>query len=226
MGEIRQDPAGKSLANELGTFYNQFHSDLPPEASSIIKSATSDAKQTFDPSTAIQIGARFPDFVLPDATGQEVSSADLLRHGPMLVSFYRGEWCPFCNIELRALQKYLPQFKAKGVTLVTISPELPDQTLSVTEKHSLEFPVLSDVGNKLARQLGIVVRQADGMRTIFEMSSIDWQARYGDDSLEVPVPATMLVDEEGVVRNTFLDANFHRRLEPETALQWIDDLQK
>lgn len=212
------------LNAELSSVYNNFHSTAPPELSSTIKSATQEHKKSFDPSKAIQVGDKLPAFHLKDATGKEVSSDELLAHGPLLISFYRGEWCPFCNLELRALQKHLPEFKAKGVTLVAISPELPDQSLTTVEKNNLEFTVLSDVGNKLAKKLGILFSQPDSMRTVFQMAQVDWKSRYGDDSLEVPVPATILVDGTGAVRNTFIDANYHERLEPETALGWIDAL--
>ena len=141
-----------------------------------------------------------------------------------MISFYRGEWCPFCSLELRALQKHLSDFQSKGVTLVAITPELPDTSLTTTEKHDLKFPVLSDEGAKYARKLGIVFEQPESMRKVFEPAKIDWNARYGSDSLIVPVPATLLVDRNGKVRNIFVDANYHERLEPETALQWIDRL--
>jgi peroxiredoxin len=214
-----------SLANELSSFYDDFHSNIaPPEISATIKSATKDHKASFDTSKAIQAGDKLPPFRLKDAKGKEVTSSDLLAQGPVLISFYRGEWCPFCNMALRSLQQHLPAFQAKGVQLVAISPELPDTSLSTTEKHGLEFTVLSDVGNGLARQLGIVFEQPESMRKIFDANGIQWTQRYGDDKLEVPVPATLLVDGKGVVRNTFVEANYHERLEPSTALKWVDAL--
>ena len=213
-----------SLANELSTFYDNFHKTAPTEMSATIKTTTKNFKETFDPRKAIQVGSTLPTFRLKDATGKEVTSHDLLANDALLISFYRGEWCPFCNIELRALQKHLHDFKAKGVNLVAISPELPDQSLTTTEKNGLEFTVLSDVGNKLARQLGILFAQPDAMRPVFETAGVDWKARYGDDAFEVPVPVTLLVDKTGIVRNTHIDADYSKRLEPATALDWIDAL--
>ncbi len=93
---------------------------------------------------------------------------ELLAKGPLLISFYRGGWCPYCNLALKALQDSLSAIKARGVTLVAISPELPNQSLTMQEKNELQFPVLSDVGNNLARKLGIVFQQPDTLRPILE----------------------------------------------------------
>jgi peroxiredoxin len=213
-----------ALTKELSTFYNQFQETAPKEVISVINETLVNFKNTYDPAKAIQPGSAFPQFQLSDATGNKVSLNDLLAKGPFLVSFYRGEWCPYCNIELHALQKHLDDFGKRGVTLVAISPELPDQSLSTSEKLSLKFPVLSDVNNELAKQLGIVVTQPDSMQTVFDKFGVDWNKRYGNDQLEVPVPATILVDKDGIVRNSFVNPEYQYRLDPETALHWIDQL--
>ena len=107
---------------------------------------------------------------------------------------------------------------------MAITPELPDTTLSTSEKNELKFKVLSDVGNKFAHELGIVFQQPDEMRPVFKQIGHDLKARNGDDSFAVPVPATLLVDKTGVVRNLYLDADYTKRLEPEVAVGWIDAL--
>jgi len=213
-----------SLAAELQAVYEASHKAMPAEASQIILKTTADFKASYDPASAIQVGKLLPAFTLPDALGQNISSASLISKGPLLISFYRGEWCPFCNLELRSLQKLLPQLTAKGVTLVAISPELPDTSLETKEKLELSFTVLSDVGNKLAREIGIVFKHPEKMGDLLKNSGVDFEKRNGDASLEVPVPATFLVDGKGVIRNAFVDADFAKRLEPETALKWIDEL--
>lgn len=213
-----------SLATELQAVYEAAHKAMPAEASQIIRKATADFKASYEPASAIQVGEPFPAFTLPDALGQNISSASLLAKGPLLISFYRGEWCPYCNLELRTLQKLLPQLAAKGVTLVAISPQLPDTSLEMKEKLELSFTVLSDVGNKLAREIGIVYKHPESMRGLLKNFGVDFEKRNGDATSEVPVPATFLVDGKGVVRNAFVDADFSKRLEPETALKWIDEL--
>jgi len=104
----------------------------------------------------LKAGQSSPDFALPDAFGNEVSLKTLLSQGPVVISFYRGEWCPFCNIELRSLQEALPKMRELGASLIAISPEKPHHGIVATEKNNLTFPVLSDFGNKVARQFGIV----------------------------------------------------------------------
>ncbi|KAI1836864.1 hypothetical protein DTO006G1_5750 [Penicillium roqueforti] len=213
-----------ALNKELSSTYNQFLETAPKEVSSIITDAVRDFKNSYDPARAIQPGDAFPQFHLSDATGNEVSLNDLLVEGPILISFYRGEWCPFCNLELRALQSHMDEFHQKGVTLVAVSPELPDQSLTTSEKLLLKFPVLSDVGNQLAKKLGLLFPQPESMRTVFDKFGVDWNQRYGNDNLELPVPATFLVDKKGIVRNSFVNPQYRHRLEPEIAIEWIDRL--
>jgi peroxiredoxin len=176
------------------------------------------------PGTAIQVGATLPEFTLTDALGKAVSIKTLLVNGPILINFYRGEWCPFCNIQLSSLQKHLAEFEAKGITLVAITPELPTETLTTTEKQNLKFTVLSDIGNKYARKLGIVWKMPDTLRPVFKTMDKELIKRNGDDSFELPIPASLLVDRKGIVRKTFIDPDFTQRLETKTALEWIDTL--
>ena len=215
-----------SLEAELAATYEGFHRDAPAEVSRAIKSTAAHFAKTYDVTAAIEIDTEFPKFSLQNAVGKLVSREELLSHGPFLMVFYRGEWCPYCNVQLQHLQRNVDKMTAKGVTLVAVSPELPNQSLNTTEKHDLKFQVLSDVGNKLARQLGIVWAQPDELRGVFSVAGVDLKARNGDDSFEVPVPATFLVDQKGVVRNKFIDSDYTKRLEPATALEWMDILRE
>jgi peroxiredoxin len=213
-----------TLASELQGIKDHFTKNGPPPVVATINTTIKDFAATFDYSSTIKVGDKLPSFTLTDALNKEVRSADLLAQGPILLTFYRGEWCPYCNIALRALQKHLPQIQAKGVTLVAISPELPDQVLTTTEKNELKFTVLSDVGNKFAAKLGILFQQPDAMRPVFKAFGTDFEKRNGDDSLVVPVPATLLVDQSGTVRNTYIETDYTQRLEPTEALEWIEKL--
>jgi peroxiredoxin len=215
-----------SLASQLSAVYENFQKNAPAEAKEPIISANKNFQASFQRSSAIQVGDVLPEFRLSDARGHDVTSTELLIKGPLLINFYRGEWCPFCDLALAAMQKHLDELEAKGVTLVAISPELPNQSLSTVEKHALRFPVLSDVGNKYAKQLGILFQQPDTLRPVFDKFGHDLKRRNGDDSLQVPIPAVLLVDRKGVVRNTFIEPDYTKRLEPSVALEWIDALQE
>ncbi|KAI0166256.1 AhpC-TSA-domain-containing protein [Xylariaceae sp. FL1272] len=201
-------------------------SSFPQELTKPIDDGHAKFMSTFDPSKTIQVGDKIPAFRMTDATGKDVESATLFAKGPLLITFYRGEWCPFCNIAIGFLQKHLPEFQARGVTLVAITPELPNQNMTTAEKHALQFPVLTDLHNKFAKQLGIVYDQS-GAKGLHNQLGIDLNARNGEDTWEVPIPASLLVDESGTVRNAHIDPDFRTgRLDPKMALQWVDALQK
>lgn len=196
-----------------------------PEA---IKGPLLDAKdsfaQQFDTRGIIQVGDALPHFRLPGADGVEVSSEELLASGPILISFYRGEWCPFCNTTMRAFQKHMAEIRARGVTFVAITPELPDASLATISKNNFEFLILSDLGLEFAKRLNIVWEQPDALRPAFAKLGFDLKERNGDDSFQVPVPVTLLVDKEGIVRNVFAEGDFSKRIEPQEAIGWIDKL--
>ncbi|KAK5143126.1 hypothetical protein LTR04_001986 [Oleoguttula sp. CCFEE 6159] len=215
-----------SLESDLATLRAGMLQKMPAETREKISSANAKFQASYDPKAAIQVGDILPAFRLQDALGKEVTRDELLARGTLLITFYRGGWCPYCNLALRSLHLNTDKFKAKGVTLVAISPELPDASLSTAEKHDLHFTVLSDVGNKLANELGILFTQDDSLRPIYQSFGFDLKKHNGDDSFAVPVPATLLVDQKGVVKNTFVETDYTKRLEPTTALKWIDELKK
>ena len=169
--------------------------------------------------TALTVGDRAPDFSLPNAVGKAVSLADLLARGPVVISFYRGGWCPYCNLELRALQARLGDVHEAGGELVAISPEQPDSSLDTAEKNSLEFPVLSDAGNAVARQFGLVhAINPDWVR--YQLSlGVDVAAQNASDVAEVPLPATYVVRQDRTIAYSLVDADYTKRAEPEDVLQ-------
>lgn len=162
----------------------------------------------------LQPGAQAPDFSLPDALGNQISLTQLLAHGPLAMTFYRGEWCPYCNLTLHAYQEVLPQIQELGAALVAISPQLPDHSLSMVEKHQLAFPVLSDVGNGVARQFGLVFTVDKKMRALQESRGLDMSAFNGDDSWELPIPGTFIIAPDRTIRFVFAPADYRQRLEP------------
>ncbi|ORY16369.1 thioredoxin-like protein [Clohesyomyces aquaticus] len=216
--------ADSTVHSELQNVLDNFSKNAPEQVRNPINRSREEVIASYDSSKSPKPGSKLPSFKLTNALGSEVSSDDIIAQGPVLITFYRGSWCPFCNIALRGLQKVLPEFEVKGVQLVAISPELPDTSLNTVEKNTLRFEVLSDVGNKFARELGIVWSMPEYLRPIFGNFGHDLAQRNGDDSFEVPLPASILVDKEGTIRNVFLDPDYTRRLEPATALQWVEAL--
>jgi len=214
-----------SLEKELNAVTENVRQHAPAEVFSVMASDTEKLAASGISERALKPGQRMPSFSLPDATGKTVTSAELLANGPLVISFYRGNWCPYCNLELRALQAQLADIEAAGATLVAISPELPDQSLSTQEKHDLKFPVLSDIGNAVARQFGLVFELDASVRPIYAAFGVDLQSHNGDGSFELPLPATYVVDRDGTVLNRFVNANYRERLEPTTLLSWLDNTE-
>jgi peroxiredoxin len=177
---------------------------------------------------ALKIGQSVPDFTLPDAFGKKVSLKELLARGPVVISFYRGEWCPFCNLELRGFQEVLPKMKDLGATLIAISPEKPDHGVLMTEKNKLMFPVLSDYGNNVARKFGIVFKIGNEVREfMWNEFKNDIAVRNGEESYELPVPATYVVDTMGVIRFANVDVDFMTgRAEPQAIIAALEAIAK
>jgi peroxiredoxin len=167
---------------------------------------------------ALGVGAQAPDFALPDSFGNPVALAELRAAGPVVLTFYRGAWCPYCNLQLQAYQRILPQIQASGATLVAVSPQLPDHSLSLIEKHALGFPVLSDSGNQIARQYGLVFPLDAATQQRYRDTGTDLVALNGDDSWTLPMPGSFIIDRTGVIRLAFVQADYTQRLEPTTIL--------
>lgn len=164
---------------------------------------------------SVNTGAKAPDFVLPNAVGDAVRLSELRAKGPVLLNFYRGGWCPYCNLELRALQEALPDIHELGASLVAISPETPDNSLSTREKNKLGFEVLSDSDNEVARAYGLVFALAEELRPIYQEMGIDLPSRNGTQSFELPIPATYVIDSDGTVRQAHVDPDYRTRMNPD-----------
>jgi protocatechuate 3,4-dioxygenase beta subunit/peroxiredoxin len=173
---------------------------------------------------AVGTGDALPQFRLPSITGPAVDSRELLRRGPLVVSFYRGGWCPYCNIELRALQGRLPEIEALGASLVAISPELPDRAAMTADSDALTFPVLYDQGNEVARLFRLTHQIAPEVVKYQLGNGNDVAAYNGMGTAEVPLPATYVSDADGIIRYAFVDADYTRRADPDTVLGVLRDL--
>lgn len=164
------------------------------------------------------MGAKVPDFTLLDATGTKVPLSSLLAKGPVVLAFYRGGRCPYCSTELRALQAKLPEITSRGATLVAISPQTPDGSLSTAEKLELAFPVLSDEGNHVAESFGLVFSLPEALREVYQGFGIDLPAANGDDTFRLPIPATYVVRADGIVAWRFADPDYTKRAEPDDVI--------
>ncbi|OQW69834.1 MAG: alkyl hydroperoxide reductase [Proteobacteria bacterium ST_bin12] len=213
-----------SLQLELDAVAEQIKQKAPPAALASIEKANDELAKSPLANLALKIGDSIPAFELPDASGKLIKSADLLKQGPILLTFYRGEWCPFCNVALKGLYDYLPAIKAKGANLIAISPQTPDYSAISQNNHAPKIPVLSDLGNKVAREFGLVFTLSESLRPIYSSFGIDLTAHNGDSSFELPVPATYLISSNGIVLERFIDVDYRKRIEPKTALSWLEKI--
>lgn len=217
-----------SLQQQLDDFMAQVRTQVPAEVLAPIERFY--AEELHAPGRfpqRLKVGDAAPLFTLPDAHGQPVRLDTLLARGPVVMSFYRGAWCPFCNLELRALQKALPEMQAAGATLVAVSPELPDHSLPMVEREGLSFPVLTDLGNAVAKQFGIVFPLEGEIRRIsLEVFQVDLPKFNGDQSWDLPVPATFVIAPDRTIRMAFFDPEFRHRVEPQAVLDALVALRR
>jgi peroxiredoxin len=215
-----------SLKTELDSFRADFMAKVSPEIREAMLCADLELAASGISQHALKAGDSVPGFQLPDARGNYVRLYALLAKGPVVLSFYRGGWCPYCNLELRALQKVLPQITALGAELVAISPQTPDESLSTAEKNELAFPVLSDVGSVTAKAFGIAFDLAEELRPIYARVGHALPDKNGDESWVLPIPATYVIDGDGTVALAFVDVDYRNRLEPTEILTVLQALSK
>jgi peroxiredoxin len=176
-------------------------------------------------SDSIRVGSDAPDFSLPNQNGKIVHLRELLKDGPVVLSFYRGSWCPFCNLQLRALRDALPRILELGASLVAVSPELPDGSLTLTERYSLTFSVLSDLGNTVAKQYGLVFRLGDEHVQALKERGQDLTAINGEEGAnELPIPATFIINKAAVVEVTCVDSDHTYRVDPDHIIRYLESL--
>ena len=214
-----------TLAEQLENQLTQVRAKISGDTRDIMEQATTDLINSGITEQTLQVGDTIPPISLPNALGKTVNIQDLLTEGALVISFYRGQWCPYCNLELRALQQALPEFKALGASLVAISPQTPDNSLSTTEKNELSFEVLSDVGNQVARQLGLVFQIPEQLRPIYQNFGIDLPEHNGDETFELPIAATYVINRDGKVVYAFVNPDYTQRAEPADILAAVADLK-
>ncbi len=207
-----------TLAAQTQKTLQDFVSALPEDQQAIVATAFRELLSSSVAAAAKTSGDAAPDFVLPNVRGGSLSLGEALADGPVVLSFYRGSWCPFCNLELNALQQRLPDMRACDARLIAVSPEKPDASLSHAEKLDLEFDVLSDPGNRVANEYGLVMSVHESLRPLYLEWGIDLPAANGDDRHELPVPATYVIDRDGLIRAAHVDKDYTKRMEPEDIL--------
>jgi peroxiredoxin len=173
---------------------------------------------------SLGVGDQAPDFTLLDTLGNYVTLSTLLRRGPVVVTFYRGAWCPYCNLQLRAYQGLFPEITRLGATLLALSPQIDAASQHTATTKELTFPVLSDIGNAVAQQYGLVYNATATLRQIYLQLGTDLREFNGDDSWGLPLPGTFVVDQQQQIRLAFVDPDYTQRLEPARLLTSLQEI--
>jgi len=186
-----------SYTEELQELQGNLQKMLPPEALEVFDRDAQALQARHTSILKLNEGDTAPDFALSNAIGEVVKLSDLLKTSKVVLTFYRGTWCPYCNLQLNQYQRSLSEIKAMGAKLVAISPQTPDESLNMKEKNELQFEVLSDNGNMVARKYTTVFANGDTPVEMMTSLGIDFNSHYSDDSRELPVPAVFVIEQDG-----------------------------
>jgi len=198
---------------------------LPPEVLDVYDRSIQNLLDQGVPAEVVAVGDTLESFTLSDATGAPVSLDQVVETGPAVIVFYRGGWCPYCNLALRTYQQeLLPELDRFGSRLVAISPQSPDQSLSTAEKAGLEFTVLSDPGSRLARRIGISFQQSEGVLDAQRKLGLDLAQVNAEGSIELPRPTVLIIDKEHTVRFVDVQPDYTARTEVADILRALSDM--
>lgn len=211
-----------SLQSEFDAFKAQWTERVGPESAKMMSEDI--ASQASMVGMALKEGDAFPVMALPDQRGGLLDIAAVARAQPVVVTFYRGGWCPYCSLELRAYQKILPEIQQLGARLVAVSPEVPDSTLTTAEKNELSFSVLSDINGALADALGIRNELSTPVKAYFLKAGHDLPTRNGDGRWSLPIPATYVVGRDSRIVTAQVDPDYRKRQDPQSVLDALRDL--
>ena len=187
---------------------------VPAEIQAIHARVIAELQQRRIAEGTLAAGTKAPAFELTDHNGKLVSSTELSTKGRLIICFFRGRWCPFCVGQLEAMNLLIPEIQAAGASLIAISPQTVQQSFFMADQHKLQFPLLSDVGNDLARQFGVVYRVPEFQQAVYRRAFINLPLANGDESWELPIPATYLVERDGTVIYASSNPDYTERPEP------------
>jgi peroxiredoxin len=222
--ESSSEPDSRSLRDQLAERKELSAKYVPPEVLAIHARVVDELKQSGIAERALQAGSTAPQFELPDQHGRPMSSADAFTKGPLVVCFIRGRWDPFCCGQMEAMNAALPKIGDAGASLVAISPQTVSQSFFMADQHKLRFPLLSDAGNTVARQFGLVYRVPDDQQAIYRRAFINLPFANGDESWELPTPATYVVKKNGTVAESWIDPDYTERPEPADIIEKLRGL--
>ena len=215
------------MEQDLRTQIKELERSLPPlapEQVALLEQASKEVTLSGITERVLKTGEQAPDFTLPNAVGTPKTLSTALQNGPVVVTFYRGNWCPYCNLQLRAYQQVLPEILRLGGSLMAISPQSPDKSQATLLKNFLQYEVLSDLGNAVARQFGLVYQVPEWVRDLYISFGTDLPAFNGDQSWELPIPGTFVIGADRRIVLAYASSDARNRLEPKAILEALATL--
>ncbi|MFK7794156.1 MAG: peroxiredoxin-like family protein [Gammaproteobacteria bacterium] len=216
--------ATSSLSEDLDRFVKEFIDKAPANVQNDFNNGIDEVRESGILDKAVNVGDYAPEFTLVNAVGKFVSLYDQLDKGPVVLVWYRGGWCPYCNLQLQHIQMKLAEIHQAGGQVIAISPELPDKTMTTKERHMLEFQVLSDTNNKVADSYKLAYTVPDYVVDHYDLSS-KLNAHNGDDNNRLPLAVTYVIAKGGVVEYAFLDADYKNRATPEEIITVLKNIK-
>ena len=211
----------RSLRDQLAERKTLIAKYVPADIQAVHDRVVADLGQKGITTRVLRAGVRAPEFTLEDPNGRPVASIELLAQHRLVVCFLRGRWCPFCVAQMEAMNYILPKLQAAGATLVGVSPQTVQQSSFMAEQHRLKFPLLSDRGNRVARQFGLVYQVPPDQKAVYRSAFVNLALANGDESWELPIPATFIIEPDGRVSYASAATDYTQRPEPADILNWL-----
>ena len=216
-----------SLQATLDAYKADFETNkAPPEVVAVMHRATADLVATGQAERALKAGDRAPTFSLSDPDGVTVSSADLLAQGPLVLTFYRGVWCPYCNFDLAALEAARGEIEARGARLVAVSPQTPANSRKAQRTGKLGFPILSDAGGAVAAAFGLRWSLSEDLKRAYTGFGLDLAVFNDDTSWTLPMPARYVIGADGAIAYAEVNPDYTRRPEPSDLFPTLERLRR
>jgi len=219
--------SGLPLQGKLDAFKSEFDTNLAPAAAvEALHRSTDELIASGAQNRALKAGDVAPAFTLPDADGNPISSEALLARGPLVITFYRGVWCPYCNFDLSALEQARADIEERGASLVAISQQTAPNSRKSQRQNGLGFPILGDHGGEIAAQFGVRWTLPEYLRVVQKALGADLTQFNGEDSWTLPMPARYVVAQDGTIAYAEVNADYTRRPEPSAIFPVLEQLRR
>ena len=220
-------PPVPNLGGQIAEYQTQRKGPGPNDRQrEVMNKAAEDLAATL-PKPGLDVGTRAPDFALPSALGEMIRLSDLLTQGPVILTFYRGAWCPYCNLQLRALKESQLHFERYGAQLIAVTPQTPGRSLEQHKKNAYPFQILSDLDDSVMKAYNLYFEVPEALRSVYIQDfNLDIAAYNGNGRYGLPVPGTFVIDSQGIIQAVFADTDYTRRMEPAAIIEALAGIEQ